>query len=142
MLLSQINLYKSGRVKSYLSLDIPWWPRGKESASNVRDSNTWVGKIPWRRKWQSTPVFLPGESHKQRSLWATADGVMTNTFTFTFKLQEECINFKKLKLLKFSKHSIRIIRSEQLLQQYKNRNNVQACKCFKLQGFQHKYIKL
>ena len=28
----------------------------------------WVGKIPWRRKWQSTPVLLPGESHGQRSL--------------------------------------------------------------------------
>ena len=29
---------------------------------------TWVGKIPWRRKWQPTPVFLPGKSHQQRSL--------------------------------------------------------------------------
>ena len=29
---------------------------------------TWVGKIPWRRKWQPTPVFLPGESHGRRSL--------------------------------------------------------------------------
>ena len=28
----------------------------------------WVGKIPWSRKWQPTPVFLPGESHGQRSL--------------------------------------------------------------------------
>ena len=28
----------------------------------------WVGKIPWRRTWQSTPVFLPGEFHGQRSL--------------------------------------------------------------------------
>ena len=28
----------------------------------------WVGKIPWRRKWQPTPVFLPGKSHRQRSL--------------------------------------------------------------------------
>ena len=28
----------------------------------------WVGKIPWRRKWQPTPVFLPGESHGKRSL--------------------------------------------------------------------------
>ena len=28
----------------------------------------WVRKIPWRRKWQPTPVFLPGESHGQRSL--------------------------------------------------------------------------
>ena len=28
----------------------------------------WIGKIPWRRAWQPTPVFLPGESHGQRSL--------------------------------------------------------------------------
>ena len=28
----------------------------------------WVGKIPWRREWQSTPVFLPREFHGQRSL--------------------------------------------------------------------------
>ena len=28
----------------------------------------WVGKIPWRREWQPTPVFLPGESYGQRSL--------------------------------------------------------------------------
>ena len=28
----------------------------------------WVGKIPWSRKWQPTPVFLPGKFHGQRSL--------------------------------------------------------------------------
>ena len=28
----------------------------------------WVGKISWRRAWQPTPVFLPGESHGQRIL--------------------------------------------------------------------------
>ena len=28
----------------------------------------WVGKIPGRRAWQPTPVFLPGESHGQKSL--------------------------------------------------------------------------
>ena len=28
----------------------------------------WVGKIPWRRAWQPTPVFLPGKAHGQRSL--------------------------------------------------------------------------
>ena len=28
----------------------------------------WVGKTPWRRKWQPTPVFLLGESHGRRSL--------------------------------------------------------------------------
>ena len=30
--------------------------------------NPWVRKILWRRAWQPTPVFLPGESHGQRSL--------------------------------------------------------------------------
>ena len=30
--------------------------------------DSWVGKIPWRRKWQSTPVLLPGKSHGRRSL--------------------------------------------------------------------------
>ena len=40
------------------------------SAGDVkrRGFNPWVGKIPWRRAWQPTPVFLPGESHEQRSL--------------------------------------------------------------------------
>ena len=30
--------------------------------------NPWVGKMPWRREWQPTPVFLPGEFHGQKSL--------------------------------------------------------------------------
>ena len=30
--------------------------------------NSWVKKIPWKRAWQRTPVFLPGEFHGQRSL--------------------------------------------------------------------------
>ena len=47
--------------------------RGKESACQCRrckrcEFNPWVGKIPWRRKWQPTPVFLPGKSHGQRNL--------------------------------------------------------------------------
>ena len=33
-----------------------------------RGFNPWVKKIPWRRAWQPTPVFLPGESHRQKSL--------------------------------------------------------------------------
>ena len=35
----------------------------------------WAGKIPWRRAWQPTPVFLPGECHGQRSWWAAILGV-------------------------------------------------------------------
>ena len=37
------------------------------SAVQCRDPG-WVGKIPWRRKWQTTPVSLPGKSHGQRNL--------------------------------------------------------------------------
>ena len=52
---------------------IPKWCSGKESACQCKKCkkhgfDPWVGKIPWRRKWQSTPVFLPGEFHGQRSL--------------------------------------------------------------------------
>ena len=41
-----------------------------ESLPAVQETgfDTWVGKIPWRRKWQPNPVFLPGKSHRQRSL--------------------------------------------------------------------------
>ena len=39
------------------------------NAGNMRHRfDPWVSKIPWRRAWQPTPVFLPGESHRQRSL--------------------------------------------------------------------------
>ena len=46
---------------------------GKEPACRCRRHkrqrlHPWVGKIPWRRTWPLTPVFLPGESHGQRSL--------------------------------------------------------------------------
>ena len=33
-----------------------------------RPFDLWVRKIPWKRAWQPTPVFLPGKSHGQRSL--------------------------------------------------------------------------
>ena len=58
-------------------LGLPWWLSGKESACQCRRCrfNSWVGKIPWRKEWQPTPVFLPGKSHRQRSLEATAHGV-------------------------------------------------------------------
>ena len=43
---------------------------GKESACQCRRHgfDPWVGKIPWRRKWQPTPVFLPGKSPGQRNV--------------------------------------------------------------------------
>ena len=49
---------------------LPCCLSGKESTCQCKDGrfDPWVGKIPWRREWQPTPVFLPGEYHEQRSL--------------------------------------------------------------------------
>ena len=46
------------------------WLSSKESAHSAGDTRFYprVRKITWRRAWQPTPVFLPGESHGQRSL--------------------------------------------------------------------------
>ena len=45
-------------------------PGGKEPACQCRrhGSDPWVGKVPWRWKWQPTLVFLPGKAHGRRSL--------------------------------------------------------------------------
>ena len=53
-----------------LLMSFPRSSVSKESACNAGDPgfDSWVGKIPWRRKWQPTPVFLLGESTGQRSL--------------------------------------------------------------------------
>ena len=60
---------------------------GKELACQCRRHkrfrfDPWVGKIPWRREWQSTSVFLPGKFHGQRSLagyspWGHEESDMT-----------------------------------------------------------------
>ena len=54
----------------WVLLCVRWWLRSKESIWQWRRLrfDPWVGKIFWRRKWQPTPVFLPGEFHGQRSL--------------------------------------------------------------------------
>ena len=59
----------------------------------------WAGKIPWRRKWQSTPVFLPGESHGQRSLggyspWGHKE-LVTATHMHTCSTEPAPQNWKK-----------------------------------------------
>ena len=49
----------------WFQLGLPRRLSGKESVCQCRRCS---GKIPWKRKWQPTPVFLPGKSHGQRSL--------------------------------------------------------------------------
>ena len=62
------------RKKSLKPLGVfPGGTSGEEPACQRRRRkrrrfDPWVRKTPWRRAWQPTPVFLPGESHGQRSL--------------------------------------------------------------------------
>ena len=58
---------------SFPQLSFPGGAHGKEPTCQFRSRkrckfSPWFGKIPWRRKWQLTAVFLPGKSHGQRSL--------------------------------------------------------------------------
>ena len=59
------------RSHCHLREGVPRWHSCKEPPADVEDTgdtgpDPWVGKILWRRAWQATPVFLPGESHGQR----------------------------------------------------------------------------
>ena len=53
-----------------MNLSFPGDSVGKNSPASIGDvgSIPESGRFPWRRKWQPTPVFLPGKSHGQRSL--------------------------------------------------------------------------
>jgi len=55
-------------IKRVREVGFPVGTSGKEFTRQCRRCkrcmfNLWVRKIPWRREWQPTPVFLPGESH-------------------------------------------------------------------------------
>ena len=97
------------------------WLSGKESASQSRRHrlDPWVRKIPWSRKWQPTPVFLPGKFHGQRSLvdyrlWDYKESGMTDRLstawfrTFEYFLQmihvSPCVLL--FKTLFWKKHSM------------------------------------
>ena len=50
--------------------ELPCWPRQETICLQCTRPrfDPWVGKILWRREWQPISIFLPGESHGQRSL--------------------------------------------------------------------------
>jgi len=65
---------------------LPWWLSGRVSACNAGDPVLipGLGRFPWRREWHPTPLFLPGESHGQRSPvgyspWGLEESDMTET---------------------------------------------------------------
>ena len=61
-------------------MGFPGGASGKESTCQCRrhkrhELDLWIGKIPWRRKWQHILVFLPGKSMDRGAWWATVCGV-------------------------------------------------------------------
>ena len=63
-------MFRSNLAFVYRWLWASLWLISKKPTCQCRRHgfDPWVGKIPWRRKWHPTPVFLPGKSHGQRSL--------------------------------------------------------------------------
>ena len=81
---------------------LPWWLSGKESAHQCRkhEFDPWVKKIPWRRKWQSAPVFLSGILHAYRNLaglgaWGHEE---SDTTEQQQQRQEGCYIHRRMKL--------------------------------------------
>ena len=61
------------RSPTLQAVSLPAEPQGKQCGRP--GFNSWVGKIPWRRTWQLTLVFLPGESPDKGAWWATVHWV-------------------------------------------------------------------
>ena len=93
------TLYRRRRqtCSSTLAWKIPWTeePGGLQSMGSLRVGHDWATSLSlstfmhWRRQWQPTPVFLPGESHGWRSLvgrgpWVAESRTRLSDFTFTF----------------------------------------------------------
>ena len=72
-------------------MGFPGRSEGKESAFNAGDMGLipWLRRSPWRREWQLTTVFLPGDFHGQRRLvgyspWGHKESATTEQLTHTY----------------------------------------------------------
>ena len=79
----------------YSVIGFPDGSDGKESPCNAGDPGLipGSGRFPWRREWQPTPVFLPGEFHGQRSLvgnspWSHKELDTTEQLTLSLRLRK------------------------------------------------------
>ena len=96
------EIYKMRKMNRLIFYkELPWWLRQSSICLQCGRPGfePWVGKIPWRRKWQSTPVLLPGKSHGQRSLvgyslWGRKESDTSEQLHFHF-LQRSPIHEKK-----------------------------------------------
>ena len=91
LLASNIWILDKQRILFGIGYGTPGSWDGKEFFLQCRrlKFDPWVGKFPWRREWQPTPVFLPGEFHGQRTLvgyspWGHKESDMTEWLTHMF----------------------------------------------------------
>ena len=111
-----------GKVMSLLfnmlsRLDITFLPRSKQWGRP--GFNSWVGKIPWRRKWQPTLVFLPGESQRSLAGYSSWDGKSWIQLSAMFSLPTELLGSqlpKSVAVLYISRLKISISRFIQFFQ--------------------------
>ena len=92
----------------YIIIGLPCSSNGKESACNAGDLllDPWVRRIFWRRQWQSTPVLLLVESHRQRSLegyssWGHKESDMTERLTLYINYTINIISYIILMQIKY-----------------------------------------
>ena len=107
----------------------PGGARGKESARRCRRCkrhgfDPWVGKVSWRRRWQPTPVFLPRESHGERSLagyspWGHKESDTTEvTLTCMHASDPTSVHQEPVKVTLFGKSVLGIISDLKVILDY------------------------
>ena len=86
-----------GRLLLVIHFKTVWWLRRERICLQCGRPGFQprVGKIPWRREWQPTPVFLPGESHGQKGLvgyspWGCKQSDTTERPTLSWSAKKEC----------------------------------------------------
>ena len=105
--------------------ELPWWLRGSSVCLKCGRPrfDPWVGKIPWRRKWQPTPVLLPGKFHGQRILvgyspWGRKESNMTEWLHFHYLwilLTHQKSDFKITEKKRFKNMTLMLKRLKQKL---------------------------
>ena len=80
----------------YMYMSFPGGASGKEPTCQcIRHKrpgfDPWVRKIPWRRKWQPSPLFLPGKSHGQRSLAGQSPQGRKKRDTIEHTHKQQCV---------------------------------------------------
>ena len=98
--------WRRDRFPTPAFMGFPGGSNGKESTCNSGELGLipGLGKIAWRRAWQPTPVFLPEESHGQRSLvgyspWTHKESDTTERLRTTRKASGRTVNCNTLNLL-------------------------------------------